>query len=105
MDLVLYGVPLSPFVRKVRVALAEKSVAYDQNPIVPFGLPDEYNNPRCKRCAMGAGSNIGGFFCDSTNHTANGPDCWSIILKRKKGDKRRKDIGQQPEVKITFKDN
>jgi glutathione S-transferase len=35
----LYGVGLSPFVRKVRVVLAEKSVPYDHDPVVP-GNPD-----------------------------------------------------------------
>ena len=31
----VHGVPLSPFVRKVSVALQEKNVAYDVNPVVP----------------------------------------------------------------------
>jgi glutathione S-transferase len=39
---ILHGVSLSPFVRKVRVALAEKSIAYEQNPVMPFGQTDEY---------------------------------------------------------------
>lgn len=39
---VLYGVNLSPFVRKVRFALAEKSVTVDQDPVVPFGVSDEF---------------------------------------------------------------
>jgi glutathione S-transferase len=39
---ILHGVALSPFVRKVRVALAEKSVAYDHDPVLPFGQTDEY---------------------------------------------------------------
>lgn len=38
----LYGVSLSPFVRKVRVALAEKSIAYEQVPVMPFNQADEY---------------------------------------------------------------
>ncbi len=33
----VYGVNLSPFVRKVRVALAEKNIAYDLEPMLPFG--------------------------------------------------------------------
>jgi glutathione S-transferase len=39
---ILHGVPLSPFVRKVRVALAEKSVAYENVPQLPFNQSDEY---------------------------------------------------------------
>lgn len=39
---ILHGVHLSPFVRKVRVALAEKSVEYESNPVLPFGQTDEY---------------------------------------------------------------
>lgn len=32
----VYGVPLSPFVRKVRLALQEKGLDYDLDPIAPF---------------------------------------------------------------------
>ena len=39
---ILHGVSLSPFVRKVRVALSEKSVDYENNPIMPFGQTDEF---------------------------------------------------------------
>ena len=42
MSLKLSGVNLSPYVRKVRVALAEKGLDYDHEPLMPFGLPDEY---------------------------------------------------------------
>ena len=38
----LYGAGLSPFVRKVRVLLAEKNVAYDHDPVVPFNVSAEY---------------------------------------------------------------
>jgi len=38
----LHGVHLSPFVRKVRVALAEKGIDYDSVPQIPFGPRDEY---------------------------------------------------------------
>ncbi|MBI2962230.1 MAG: glutathione S-transferase family protein [Deltaproteobacteria bacterium] len=38
----VYGVALSPFVRKVRVALAEKRVAYDLDPVVPVNVSPEY---------------------------------------------------------------
>ena len=38
----LLGSPVSPFVRKVRVALAEKGIKYDHDPVVPFNQPAEY---------------------------------------------------------------
>ncbi len=38
----LHGVGLSPFVRKVRVALAEKNIEYEHIQQVPFGQPEEY---------------------------------------------------------------
>ena len=38
----LYGVGLSPFVRKVRVALAEKGIAYEHDPVVPVNVSAEY---------------------------------------------------------------
>lgn len=38
----LYGAGLSPFVRKVRVVLAEKGVAYDHDPVVPFNVSAEF---------------------------------------------------------------
>lgn len=38
----LHGVNLSPFVRKVRMALAEKGIAHDQEQVVPFGVSDEF---------------------------------------------------------------
>jgi len=37
----VHGVALSPFVRKVRVALIEKGVDYELNPIMPMGDPPE----------------------------------------------------------------
>ncbi len=42
MSIILHGVNASPFVRKVRVALAEKNIPYQLNPQVPFGQPPEY---------------------------------------------------------------
>jgi glutathione S-transferase len=42
MTLKLIGASLSPFVRKVRVVLAEKGLAYDHDPMVPFGVSEEY---------------------------------------------------------------
>ncbi len=38
----LHGVNASPFVRKVRVALAEKGIQYDLVPVLPFGVSDEF---------------------------------------------------------------
>lgn len=38
----LYGVGLSPFVRKVRVVLAEKGIPYDHDPVIPFNVSAEY---------------------------------------------------------------
>src|SRR5262245_31575084 len=38
----VYGVPISPFVRKVRVAMAEKGVAYDLDPVIPVNVSPEY---------------------------------------------------------------
>ena len=41
MPITIHGAGGSPFVRKVRVALAEKGVPYELNPIIPFGPRDE----------------------------------------------------------------
>jgi len=42
MALIVYGGSVSPFVRKVRVALAEKGLAYSLEPVNPFQPPPEY---------------------------------------------------------------
>ncbi|WP_028239118.1 glutathione S-transferase family protein [Stutzerimonas azotifigens] len=42
MSLVLYGVPLSPFVRKVRLALLEKGLDYQLEFVMPFAPPAWY---------------------------------------------------------------
>ena len=42
MGILLHGANGSPYVRKVRSVLEEKSLPYEQNPIVPFGVSDEY---------------------------------------------------------------
>ncbi len=39
---ILHGAGASPFVRKVRVALAEKGIAYELVPVIPFGPREEY---------------------------------------------------------------
>jgi len=42
MALVIYGSTVSPFVRKVRVVMAEKGVEYTLDPVNPFGAPPEF---------------------------------------------------------------
>lgn len=42
MALKLIGAGLSPFVRKVRVILAEKGLAHEHEPLTPFGPNPEY---------------------------------------------------------------
>jgi glutathione S-transferase len=38
----VYGVNASPFVRKVRVFLAEKNISYDLEPIIPINVSPDY---------------------------------------------------------------
>lgn len=38
----VYGVNASPFVRKVRVFLAEKGIPYELDPVIPFGVSAEF---------------------------------------------------------------
>ena len=42
MSIIIHGINASPFVRKVRVALAEKNIPYELKPQVPFGQPPDY---------------------------------------------------------------
>ena len=42
MTITIYGAPLSPFVRKVRVVLAEKQLEYKIDPISPFAPPPDF---------------------------------------------------------------
>jgi glutathione S-transferase len=42
MALIVYGANLSPFVRKVRVALAEKGLEYQLDQVSPFSPPPEF---------------------------------------------------------------
>lgn len=42
MSLIVYGAPLSPFVRKLRLFLAEKGLEYQLEIITPFGQPEWY---------------------------------------------------------------
>ncbi len=43
MALVVYGSTISPFVRKVRVVLAEKGLEYTIDPVNPFRAPPEFS--------------------------------------------------------------
>lgn len=43
----VHGVPLSPFVRKVRIGLAEKGIAHQVNPVVP--LPPANSDPAFRK--------------------------------------------------------
>lgn len=54
MSLTVYGAPLSPFVRKVRLFLAEKNMDYQLEIILPFGQPTWYRelNPLGRIPAM-----------------------------------------------------
>jgi glutathione S-transferase len=38
----LYGISASPYVRKVRVALEEKGIAYEHDPVIPMNVSAEY---------------------------------------------------------------
>ena len=42
IDLLLYGVTGSPFVRKVQVLLAEKGIEYELEPVMPFPATEEF---------------------------------------------------------------
>ncbi|MEO4048152.1 glutathione S-transferase family protein [Pseudomonas sp. CAU 1711] len=42
MNLIVYGAPLSPFVRKLRLCLLEKGLDYQLEIVTPYGQPDWY---------------------------------------------------------------
>jgi glutathione S-transferase len=44
MSLIVYGVPLSPFVRKLRLCLAEKGLDYQLEIVLPFDQPHWFRN-------------------------------------------------------------
>lgn len=44
MSLIVYGAPLSPFVRKLRLCLLEKGLEYQLDIVTPFGQPDWYRD-------------------------------------------------------------
>ncbi len=60
MSLKLIGAALSPFVRKTRVFLAEKGLSYEHDPMVPFGVSDEYKkmNPLGKIPVLTDGNKV-----------------------------------------------
>jgi glutathione S-transferase len=76
---VLHGAIVSPFVRKVRVALAEKGIEYDSDPVMPFGVSDEYKKM----------SPLGKIPCYTPHDGCHIPDSSVIIayLERKHSDK------------------
>lgn len=39
---IIHGANLSPFVRKLRVAMVEKGLPYELKPLIPFGVAAEY---------------------------------------------------------------
>jgi len=42
MSIVIHGVNASPFVRKVRLALTEKGIPFENVPVMPMGVSDEF---------------------------------------------------------------
>lgn len=69
-----------------------------------FGLPEEYVEPKCASCVMEPWKGIFAF-CDETNHTGKGEDCWKRILKRyKKWRHPNKGSGERPPIRITIED-
>lgn len=60
MSIKLHGAALSPFVRKARVALAEKGLAYEAVHVDPFNCPPEYTqlNPLRRIPALEDGDTV-----------------------------------------------
>lgn len=44
MSLIVYGVPLSPYVRKLRLCLAEKNLDYQMETVLPFNQPSWFRD-------------------------------------------------------------
>lgn len=61
----LYGVGLSPFVRKVRIVLEAKGIAYDLDPVIPMNPNPDFKriSPLGKIPAFADGDRV---LCDST---------------------------------------
>ena len=50
----LHGHPLSPYVRKVLITLAEKQIDFEHDPVMHFALPmDTRSSTRCGRFPSG----------------------------------------------------
>lgn len=65
----LHGVDGSPFVRKVKVACLEKGISFDQNPVMPMGVSDDYKKI----------SPLGKIPCWTTDEGVNLPDSSCIL--------------------------
>ncbi|MEE8310779.1 MAG: glutathione S-transferase family protein [Candidatus Binatia bacterium] len=65
----LHGVDGSPFVRKVKVACIEKGITFDQNPVMPMGVSDDYKKI----------SPLGKIPCWTTDEGENIPDSSCIL--------------------------
>ena len=65
----LHGIDGSPFVRKVKVACLEKGVSFDQNPVMPMGVSDDYKKI----------SPLGKIPCWTTDEGHNIPDSSCIL--------------------------
>jgi glutathione S-transferase len=84
---VLYGAGLSPFVRKVRVAMAEKGIKYDHDPVVPFNVSEEYKKK----------SPLGKIPCYSPKEGVNIPDSSVIIAYLERVEKKNPLYPENPE--------
>ena len=65
MAMILYGINASPFVRKVRVVLAEKGIKHEREDVIPVNVSDEYRkiSPLGKIPALRDGDKA---MCDSS---------------------------------------
>lgn len=77
----VYGASASPFVRKVRVVLAEKGIAYDLDPVIPFNPPAEFRqiSPLGKIPAYRDGDKVladSSIICSYIDKTSGGPSLY-----------------------------
>jgi glutathione S-transferase len=84
---VVHGASASPFVRKVRVALREKGIPYELNPILPFNVSDEY-----KRM-----SPLGKIPCYTPKEGVNIPDSSVIVAYLERTNKNNALYPENPE--------